>query len=673
MNSSFSTARVTGLCSVFFALILSAISLVSAQDNDWRPVTSDELQMKAGKVEADADAEAIFWEVRIDDSSSEDLSRRHYVRVKVFTERGRENYSKFDIPFAKGTKIKELAARVIKADGSIVDIKKEDIFEREIVKASGVKITAKSFAVPGIEPGVIVEYKYKETIDNATAVGMRLQFQRDIPVQNLSYYYKPYGDKEPRTQPYNFSDVKFVKDKNGFYLATRTNVPALREEPQMPPDDMVRAWMLLTGNRVAVTRASAFSVSYTIKNPSDMGAYWGAVGAEYAPFAVFMNKSSSEIKKATEQVVAGAQNDEEKLKKIYEFCQSQIANTTFDTSLTDDQRSKLPETKSMADVLKRKSGSSQFIDMLFGAMTNSIGMESRIGLVGNRNEMFFHPKMTNENLIHLGVIAVKVGEKWRFFNPGMKFLPYGMLVWYEEDTWALMVGEKQFGWEMTPFTTYDRSVVKRNGKFNLLEDGTLEGTVSMEYTGHQALNYRIDNYDEAAAKRDEQFQKELTTRLSGSEISAISIENVSDPSRPLIKSYKIRMPNYAQKTGKRIFLQPGFFEYGVPPVFSGSTRKYDIYFHFPWAENDSIEITYPKSFDLDNADAPPTIADSQNIAGLDIKISVDKSTNTLKYDRKFHFGGGGNTLFRVESYQPLKDLFDKFHKSEGHTITLKQM
>jgi len=44
----------------------------------------------------------------------------------------------------------------------------------------------------------------------------------------------------------------------------------------------------------------------------------------------------------------------------------------------------------------------------------------------------------------------------------------------------------------------------------------------------------------------------------------------------------------------------------------------------------------------------------------------------LKYNRKFHFGGGGKTLFPVTAYQPLKNLFDAFHKSDSHTVTLKE-
>ncbi|MEP6945411.1 MAG: DUF3857 domain-containing protein [Acidobacteriota bacterium] len=656
----------------FFIFFLLAVPVTKGQDKDWRPVTPAELQMKTGQVETDADAEAIFWEVRIDDSSDEDLFRQHYVRVKIFTERGREKYSKFDIPFAKGTKIKDLAARVIKADGSIVDVKKEDILEREIVRANGIKVRAKSFAVPNIEPGVIVEYRYKESINDAGAMGMQLQFQRDIPVQNLTYYYRPYNGKQPATQAYNFADVKFEKDKGGFYVATRTNVPALREEPQMPPDDMVRAWMLLTGSRLSVTSASSFSVSYVVKDPSNVKAYWGSVASQYADLVKFMNKSNGDVKAAAEQATAGAQTDDEKLRKLYEFCQTQIANTTFDPSITDDQRKKLPETKSIGDVLKRRSASSQFVDMLFGSMASSLGFETRIGLLGNRSQMFFHPKMTNESLVHLGVIAIKIGDKWKFFNPGMKFLPYGMLVWYEEDTWALLASDKQYSWENTPYTPYDQSNAKRTGKFKLSEDGTLEGDVTLEYTGQPAVTYRAANYDEGAEKREESFQKEIKSHLTTAEVSSISIENVTDPSKPLIKRYKIRVPNYAQKTGKRLFLQPGFFEYGVPAVFSGSSRKYDLFFHYPWSENDSVEIAYPQGYDLDNADAPATVADPENIGGLDIKIMVNKATNTLEYKRVFHFGGGGNTLFKVDSYQPLKNLFDMFQKSDSHTITLKQ-
>lgn len=652
-----------------FVCLCTGISY--SQDKDWRPVSPEDIQAKTPKVESDADAEALFWEVRIDDSSSDDVSRRHYVRVKIFTERGREKFSKFDIPFTKSTKIKDLAARVIKVDGSIVEIGKNDIFEREIIRANGVKVKAKSFAIPNIEPGVIVEYRYKETTEDAGAAGMRLQFQRDIPVQNLSYYYKPYKG-EPRFQTYNFTDTKFIKDRDGFYLAQRLNVPALKSEPRMPPEDTVRAWMLLTGTRINIAGVSAFSVTYTVKDPSSPALYWGGVSTEWSPITKMMAKPSDDVKKVTAQVIEGATTAEQKIAKIYEYCQTQINNTTFDASITPDQRAKLPQIKSVNDVLKRKMSNAMFIDILFGAMAAAAGFEPRVALLGDRSEMLFNPRMTNDAFIHPGGVGLLVGNTWKVFNPGSKFAPYGMLPWYEEGSWAMLVGEKEYTWEQTPFTDHARSKKMRNGKFTLSEDGTLTGEVVMEYTGHPALAYRLENFDEAPATRESNFKDDITGQISTAVVSDIAIENIDDSNKPLIFRYKVRVPNYAQKTGKRLFLQPGYFEYGKNPLFSGATRKYDIVFSYPWSDTDSIDITWPQGFELENPESPDEISDRQKIAYLKTKIGVELATRIMEYRREFYFGGGGNVLFQADVYSVLKQLFDQFHTANSHTITLRQ-
>jgi len=280
--------------------------------------------------------------------------------------------------------------------------------------------------------------------------------------------------------------------------------------------------------------------------------------------------------------------------------------------------------------------------------------------------------MANEKLIHPGGVAVQVNGDWKVFNPGTRFAPYGMLPWWEEGAWALMIGEKNYVWRENPLTSEQRTMAHRTGKFNLLEDGTLEGSVTVEYSGHDALNYRLENYDEPAATREENLKNAFKSNVSSIEISNISIENVDDASKPLIERFNVRIPNYAQRTGKRIFLQPGFFEYGEKPVFSNADRQYDIFFRYPWSEKDEIEITYPKSYDLDNADAPGQVADPSKIGLDEINIRVDKQNSLLKYERKFHFGAGPTVLFKPNVYQPLKNLFDAFHKADSHTITLKQ-
>jgi len=672
----------------FFSLLVAFVCLpvflhsAYAGNEEWRPVTPEELALKAPLVDPDADAEAIFWEVRIDDSSSEDLSMRHYVRVKIFTDRGREKYGKFDIPFTKAMKIKDIAVRVIKPDGSAVEISKDDIFEREIIKTNGLKVKAKSFAVPNLEPGVIVEYRYREVISDAGAAGMRLKFQRDIPVQNLSYYYKPYNKRKPNYQTFNFDNVKgagdgragsaFVEDEKGFWVATRKNVPALKEEPRMPPEDQVIPWVLLQSVRVNITEEGLGSIVISIKDPSNPASYWGSFGIDKANLTKFMNKSDKEIKRVAEEVTASASTQEEKLLKLYQYCQTQIHNTTFDTTLTDEQRKKLVENKSMGDVLKHKAASAQFVDMFFGAMSNALGYDTRIAFSGDRSEMFFKPEMTNEAFVHPAAIAVKVGDNWKFYNPGMAFLPAGMLVWYEEGVWALLVGEKDFLWLKTPSSTADKSVVRRSGKFKLLEVGTLEGDVRIEYQGQFGLGYKMDDYEKSKNKREDDFKADLKRRMSTAEISSLTMDDLNDSSKPVVYAFKIRVPGYAQKTGKRLFLQPSFFEYGESSMFSSASRKYDVYFHYPWTESDDIEIQLPPGYALDNADKPGPVLAGQ-ISQYKLDLGVTDGGRELVCHRQFFFGGEGMILFPQTSYTQIKALFDQIHKNDEHTIALKQI
>src|SRR5262245_22722855 len=98
--------RPLTFCVVVVCLALFAAQLALGGD-EWRAVDPAELALKAPTVEKDADAEALFWEVRLDDSQMEEFSLRHYLRIKIFTERGKESQSKIDIPYLASEKIRD--------------------------------------------------------------------------------------------------------------------------------------------------------------------------------------------------------------------------------------------------------------------------------------------------------------------------------------------------------------------------------------------------------------------------------------------------------------------------------------------------------------------------------------------------------------------------------------
>jgi hypothetical protein len=649
----------TFLVLIFLAPLFIFNQTVFAGD-DWKPIPPEEIALKTPKVETDADAEAIFWEVRVDDSSDSELALKHYVRVKIFTERGRNNFSKHDIPFLKGTRIKDVEARVTKPDGSTVFLKKEDVLEREIIKTSGIKVRAKSFALPGLEIGSIVEYRYREIISDGSA-NMRLVFQREIPIQNISYFVKPYsGDRAMAYFRFNTGETKFEKDKNGFHRATMLNVPAFREEPNMLPEDQVKSWMY---------------IYYTAESNVKPEEYWKNISKAFFENSKGALKVNDEIKSTTAEVISGATTDEEKLRKIYQYCKTQIKNLSYSSNVTEEDWKKVNNAKNSIDTLRLKMGSPGDIDVLFGAMARAAGFEARLALSGDRSEMFFDPTVPNYRLmLNSSSIAIKMGDKWQFYSPASYYAPFGMLNWSEEAQTTLITDGKEPIWAKTPLTSAENSKEKRTGKFKLLEDGTLEGEARLEFTGHRAIYHKRYNDSDSQAVRESTLKDFIRQNILGSaDVQDFTIENVTDPEKPFVYTFKIRVPGYASRTGKRLFFQPNVFERSAKPRFGSNTRKYDVYMSYPWSEEDEIVIELPSGFALESPDAPSALEDTrQGIFSHKVVMSITNDQKTLIYKRKFFFGNNGFIQFPVTSYGQVKNLFEAINKADVHQLTLRQ-
>ncbi len=672
----------------FIILFFALVEFSPAQGKLWQPVSQAELQMKTPQVESGADAEAIFWKVNID-YKEDNLIYSYYVRLKVFTEHGREQFSKIEI--AKKNEIRNVAARVIAPDGKISEIAKKDIFDKVVVKTSFSSYKTKSFAIPNLEIGSIIEYKFEEVhlknsisffllynslpfldqVGGDSRVNLNfplpppsynLEFQTDIAAQQISYTLKLDGGREKwQTKPHNMSDIEPVQssENRSEYIFTRTNVPMFKRESLMLPDSEVK-------QSVRIYKTSS-------KSDDDV---WNLSRINIKPRLRLIKKASEEkdiIQKARE-LTANATNDEEKILRLYNFCRKEIKNLANDKTLTSEQFYKQvsKNDNKLSELLENKQGSSYQINNMFAAMTKSLGFEPELVLGYDRREYLFDSQ--NKSDIDLVPIAIliKVGDDWRYFLPSESYLPFGLLPWYYEGITALRANETVAKWFTLPVATPEKNKIKRLGNFVLSENGTLEGKLEIEYSGYIDVNKKVNDADETPQMREVNFQNEIKERISTAEISDVKFENSDDNDKNYKISCKIYIPNYAQKTGKRLFLQPGFFEYGTSPLFSSATRKYDIAFNYPWSEDDDITISLPSGFALDNPDRPADITDAKNIGSLKISIQVNKEQTFMKYTRKFHFGGGGNILFPATAYDLLKGFFDQYHKADTHIITLKQ-
>jgi hypothetical protein len=106
-------------------------------------------------------------------------------------------------------------------------------------------------------------------------------------------------------------------------------------------------------------------------------------------------------------------------------------------------------------------------------------------------------------------------------------------------------------------------------------------------------------------------------------------------------------------------------------MFTGSTRKYPVYFPFSWSEEDDITIELPQGFELESAESPAA-AKVPDILSLETKMATSQDGHTLHYDRKFSFGGTTTLLFPATQYNGVKQLFDKVYEVNSHMLTLRE-
>ena len=131
----------------------------------------------------------------------------------------------------------------------------------------------------------------------------------------------------------------------------------------------------------------------------------------------------------------------------------------------------------------------------------------------------------------------------------------------------------------------------------------------------------------------------------------------------------MKVEGYAQRTGKRMFVTPAYFESGYATRFTQETRKQSIYFEYPWTETDVITLQLPDGYHLDPGDAPGGVT-FPPIGSYTVKISIDNK-NTISYTRQLTFGSDQILLFDAKAYPMLKHVFDKVHEGDSHMLTLK--
>lgn len=648
--------RIRNLAILVLVLAATLLSIVPKGQAaaDWPPISQEELAMKDNPAEPGALAMILYREEKFE---TEHSIENYYFRIKIFNAEGKK-YANIEIPFVKGdAQVQDVHARTIHPDGKIIESDAK-VMEKLMVKEGDISILEKTFTLPDVIPGSIIEYRYKIQRDPGVFYNAYWRLQEELYTRRAHFVFIPYVPNDPGAPSLLWRAVRAPgvspqKQKDGSYALDIQDMAGLEDEEFMLPEEELRG-------RVEFL----YTDEQHTPNPKD---YWDKVGKERADAQdKFIGKRSS-IRDIVNQVTKPDDAPEVKLRKLYTRAQ-QIHNVDDEPKKTDQEakRQKPKDNNNVDDVLKHGAGTNDDVNRFFEALAQAVGFEASDLWVALRTDGLFHPQFEDRKELDDLIVYVHAGDKTYFLDPSVALCPFGILPWYETNVTGLRPTKQGAVFvEIPPIPSAD-SVTARNLQLKLDPDGTLSGTLTIRFSGETALHYRhIARDEDDAGKKKLITDKVKEWMPSNAKFELTSVTGWDTPDTPLEAQGKLQLPGMAESVGRRLLLPIGFYEAGQRQLFDASARKQDIYFQYPYQDVDEIVVQLPAGFQAGALPAPQVVDPGGQ---LRYEISAKQDGTSLHVERKLIVGG---LNFQAANYGALRKFFSTAKSNDEQQLVLQ--
>ena len=639
--------------SLLFVLLFSTLFSVGARAGDeWLPIDPVELRMTSEPLVPGAPAIYLYRQVDRNDSGKTRHTEFNYVRIKILTEEGRK-YANVEIPYSKAvTGISGIQARTIHADGSIVNFEGK-ILENTIVKSKTQKYLAKTFAMPDVQVGSIIEYHYSYDFEDYYIFRSRWMVSEDLFTKKAVFSLKPYENYPvqwnwPAGLPAGTAPPQQGPDL--IVRMTAVNVPAFQEEDHMPPENELKYLVNF------VYSPDGFE--------SDPDRFWKKYGEKQNKLTEKFVDRRKAMEQAVSQIISPSDSADTKLRKIYTRCQ-QVRNLDFERNQDKAKEEKIKPNENVEDVWKKGVGSGHDVNLLFLALVRAAGFEAYYVRLSGRSEYFFNQKRMNTAQLDADTVLVKSEGKDLYLDPATKFAPYGLMPWPETGVAGLRLDKQGGTWIQTEVPESSTCKIVRQAELKLNEEGGLEGQVKVTYTGLEALDRRLYERFGDDTQRKEYLENVLKDVIPAT--AEVELKNKPDwdsSGEKLVAEFDVKVPGWASSAGKRVVLPLGLFAGAQKHVFEHTQRTHPIYFAYMFQTDDETKITLPAGWKVGSLPQEVHL----DAKAAEYRIQAENKENALQVTRTLR----SDILMLQSSFYPaLRDFYQKVRSGDEQQAVLQ--
>lgn len=655
---------------IVFSLTISvAFSQALYAGDDFKPIPAEERTLKSEPNAPGAHAIILLWTDDQDDTESHEVE---YVRLKIFTEEGKK-YADIEIPYLQDvTAISDIKARTVHSDGTVVPFTGKP-FDKLVVKTRDIKFYAKTFTLPDVQPGSIIEYRYKVSWASgplARHIGYSLSsssgggspsrlfntrwiLQRNLFIKKAVLTMKPYTSGRFTTY---WLTVGLPPGKNlvgkgrNAYELTLEDVAPFDEESNAPPELDLKP------------RIEFF---YSALDVEPVERFWKRIGKERWDYTEKFIGTRSSIHDAAIQAVGQADSVETKLRKLYARAQ-QIRNLSYERRKTDQEqkRDNLRDNQSAEDVMKNGYGYHNEINRLFVAMARSIGLDAGLVEASRRDESTFLMNLLDEMQVTHDVVIVRAENKKWYLDPGVAMCPFGLIRWEYTGVQSIELNKDGGIFISTPDPQSKNAILRRAAHLKY-EDGVYKGTIKVDYLDQIALGWRLYALNSDAAEQKKEMEDEAKGWFpSGSTVKLTQIMNAKNQDEPLSVEFEVELAGIGSNVGSRTLLPISVFQSNNKNPFQHEKRVQPVSFNYPFQELDEVSVEVPAGLNVENL--PPNHKQQTDFGFYE--SAWQQAGNTISVKRRF-------AILRmysdVEDYPGLRAFYEKVNTSDKESVMLR--
>ncbi len=654
---------------------------VQAQQLEFGKVSEEEINQKVHPLDSEAVAAVIYKKATVSMEYQQGWKYVYEVeaRIKIYKQEGFK-HATISVPLYRiGAGSNEifsgLKAFTNNSDGGKISkdrIRNEGIFDEDLNEFYDLK----KFTFPNVKEGSVLEYSYK--ITSPYIVGLpEFYFQEEIPVNSAEYTlkipeylgYKSYSkgffplkrEQSTKFDAFTFTYVpkqtagntalgslktQFSTVRYTLFTTTYTaqNVPKLVSEDYVNNIDnyftSIRhelEWVKMPQSKVETYAQTWEDVVKAIYKSDRFGKELDQKNYFEAELTPLLSNAGSNKEKAT---------------IVYEFVKQKMSWNGNNGYYTKD---------GVKSAYKDRAGNVAEINLMLTAMLRHAGLLANPVLVSTKSwGIPLFPTRMGFNYV---VSAVEFGDEIILLDATNNFstpniLPVHTLNWFGR---LVRNDETSQQIDLMPKNT-SRTVVNMDAQINTT--GSIEGRVRNTHTDHAALSFRSKN----AGVDEKSYINQLQNKFVSMDIEEYTIQNKTDPYKPIVETYKFKKENAFDQIGGKIYFNPLFFFAKTKNPFTTEKREHPIDFKYPTSETYMINIAIPEGYKIESIPESTALELPEQIGKFGFMISSTDTNIQLRVTSEINV-----SIAPALYYETLKEYFKMLVEKETEKVVLAKI